>query len=81
MSKSQLKTTLTISGLPLTRTLHYRPPCTQRLARHCFAGCLLITLCTGSLHAFSTLIEQIELQTGVGRMMSIFTISLSGIIK
>ena len=46
MSKSQLKTTLTISG------------------------CLLITFCMGSLHAFSTLIEQIELQTGVGRMMS-----------
>jgi OFA family oxalate/formate antiporter-like MFS transporter len=34
------------------------------------SGCLLITFCMGSLHAFSTLIEQIELQTGVGRMTS-----------
>ena len=34
------------------------------------SGCLLITFCMGSLHAFSTLIEQIELQTGVGRMAS-----------
>ena len=46
MSKSQLQTTLTISG------------------------CLLITFCMGSIHAFSTLIEGIELQTNVGRMAS-----------
>jgi len=46
MPKSQLQTTLTISG------------------------CLLITFCMGSIHAFSTLIEAIELQTNVSRMAS-----------
>ena len=34
------------------------------------SGCLLITFCMGSIHAFSALIEQIELQTGVERMAS-----------
>ena len=33
-------------------------------------ACLLITFSMGSLHAFSTLIENIELQTAVGRMAS-----------
>jgi OFA family oxalate/formate antiporter-like MFS transporter len=33
-------------------------------------GCLLITFCMGSIHAFSTLIEAIELQTGVERIAS-----------
>ena len=33
-------------------------------------ACLLITFCMGSLHAFSTLIENIELQTDVSRMAS-----------
>jgi len=33
-------------------------------------GCLLITFCMGSIHAFSTLIEGIELQTGAERMAS-----------
>jgi len=34
------------------------------------SGCLLITFCMGSIHAFSVLIEGIELQTNVGRMAS-----------
>ena len=34
------------------------------------SGCLLITFCMGSIHAFSTLIESIELQAGIGRMAS-----------
>ena len=33
-------------------------------------ACLLITFCMGSLHAFSTLIENIELQIDVSRMAS-----------
>ena len=33
-------------------------------------ACLLITFSMGSLHAFSTLIENIEAQTAVGRMAS-----------
>ena len=33
-------------------------------------ACLLITFSMGSLHAFSTLIENIEVQTAVGRMAS-----------
>lgn len=33
-------------------------------------SCLLITFCMGSLHAFSTLIENIELQIDVSRMAS-----------
>ena len=33
-------------------------------------ACLLITFSMGSLHAFSTLLENIELQTAVGRMAS-----------
>ena len=33
-------------------------------------GCLLITFCMGSIHAFSTLIGAIELQTGVERIAS-----------
>jgi OFA family oxalate/formate antiporter-like MFS transporter len=35
-----------------------------------FFSCLLITFCMGSIHAFSTLIENIELQINVGRMES-----------
>ena len=35
-----------------------------------FTSCLLITFCMGSIHAFSTLIENIELQIDVGRMAS-----------
>lgn len=34
------------------------------------SGCLLTTFCMGSIHAFSTLIEGIELQTNIGRMAS-----------
>ena len=34
------------------------------------AACLLITFCMGTIHAFSTLIQNIEIQTGVGRMAS-----------
>ena len=39
------------------------------------SGCLLITFCMGSIHAFSTLIEAIELQTSVERMASSFIYS------
>ena len=35
-----------------------------------FTACLLITFCMGSIHAFSTLIENIELQISSGRMAS-----------
>ena len=35
-----------------------------------FISCLLITFCMGSIHAFSTLIESIELQINAGRMAS-----------
>ncbi len=35
-----------------------------------FISCLLITFCMGSIHAFSTLIENIELQINAGRMAS-----------
>jgi len=35
-----------------------------------FISCLLITFCMGSIHAFSTLIEGIELQINSGRMAS-----------
>ena len=34
------------------------------------AACLLITFCMGTVHAFSTLIQNIEMQTNVGRMAS-----------
>ena len=42
-------------------------------------ACLLITFVMGSIHAFSTLIEGIELQTNVGRMSSslIYSTALS----
>ena len=33
-------------------------------------SCLLITFCMGTIHAFSTLIEGIELQINAGRMAS-----------
>ena len=33
-------------------------------------ACLLITFCMGSIHSFSTLIENIELQINSGRMAS-----------
>ena len=33
-------------------------------------ACLLITFCMGTVHAFSTLIQNIEMQTNVGRMAS-----------
>ncbi len=33
-------------------------------------ACLLITFCMGTVHAFSTLIQNIEIQTNVGRMAS-----------
>ncbi len=33
-------------------------------------ACLLISFCMGTVHAFSTLIQNIELQTAVGRMAS-----------
>ena len=33
-------------------------------------ACLLITFCMGTVHAFSTLIQNIEIQTGVDRMES-----------
>jgi len=33
-------------------------------------ACLLISFCMGTVHAFSTLIQNIELQTTVGRMAS-----------
>ena len=33
-------------------------------------SCLLITFCMGTIHAFSTLIESIELQINAGRMAS-----------
>ena len=41
-------------------------------------ACLLITFCMGTVHAFSTLIQNIEIQTGVGRMGSslIYSIAL-----
>ena len=41
-------------------------------------ACLLITFCMGTVHAFSTLIQNIEIQTGVGRMASslIYSIAL-----
>jgi len=35
-----------------------------------FISCLLITFCMGSIHAFSALIENIELQINAGRMAS-----------
>ncbi len=35
-----------------------------------FISCLLITFCMGSIHAFSTLIENIEFQINSGRMAS-----------
>ena len=35
-----------------------------------FISCLLITFCMGSIHAFSTLTENIELQINTGRMAS-----------
>ena len=44
------------------------------------SGCLLITFCMGSIHAFSTLIEDIELQTNVERMASSFIYS-TGLIS
>lgn len=44
-------------------------------------ACLLITFCMGSVHAFSTLIQNIEIQTSVGRMASslIYSIALVNI--
>jgi OFA family oxalate/formate antiporter-like MFS transporter len=40
-------------------------------------ACLLITFCMGTVHAFSTLIQNIELQTGVGRMASSLVYSIA----
>jgi len=38
-------------------------------------ACLLVTFCMGTIHAFSTLIQNIEMQAGVGRMASSFVYS------
>lgn len=45
------------------------------------SGCLLITFCMGSIHAFSTLIESIELQANIERMASsfIYSTGLAGV--
>ena len=40
-------------------------------------ACLLITFCMGTVHAFSTLIQNIEIQTGVGRMASSLVYSIA----
>jgi OFA family oxalate/formate antiporter-like MFS transporter len=40
-------------------------------------ACLLITFCMGTIHAFSTLIQNIEIQTSVGRMASSFVYSIA----
>ena len=40
-------------------------------------ACLLITFSMGTVHAFSTLIQNIEIQTGVGRMASSFIYSIA----
>jgi OFA family oxalate/formate antiporter-like MFS transporter len=40
-------------------------------------ACLLITFCMGTIHAFSTLIQNIEIQTSVGRMASSFVYSVA----
>ena len=40
-------------------------------------ACLLITFCMGTIHAFSTLIQNIEIQTGVGRMASSLVYSIA----
>ena len=40
-------------------------------------ACLLITFCMGTIHAFSTLIQSIEIQTSVGRMASSFVYSIA----
>ena len=40
-------------------------------------ACLLITFCMGTVHAFSTLIQNIEIQTGFGRMASSLVYSIA----
>ena len=40
-------------------------------------ACILITFCMGTIHAFSTLIQNIEIQTSVGRMASSFVYSIA----
>ena len=40
-------------------------------------ACLLITFCMGTIHSFSTLIQNLEIQTSVGRMASSFVYSVA----
>ena len=40
-------------------------------------ACLLITFSMGTVHAFSTLIQNIEIQTNVGRMSSSLVYSVA----
>jgi len=53
------------------------PSITNRARLLALIACLLITFCMGTVHAFSTLIQNIELQANVGRMASSLVYSVA----